>query len=179
MIIRAAEACRADISGIAKVHVHSWQTTYVGMVPDEFLHRLNPSVRMQQWENALGDLRQSVYVAEDESGKIVGFASGGPQRDESLPFDSELYAIYLLEAAQGRGTGRALATAVACNLLDRGCKAMLVWVLTENPSRCFYEKLGGVFVQEKPIEIAGKSLMETAYGWPDLQAFPGLNPLAH
>jgi hypothetical protein len=51
---------------------------------------------------------------------------------------------------------------------------MMVWVLADNPSRRFYEALGGTLVTNKVIELAGKSLIEVAYGWYDLQ--PLTNP---
>ncbi|WP_274651023.1 hypothetical protein [Paenibacillus humicola] len=42
---------------------------------------------------------------------------------------------------------------------------MLIWVLSENPNRYFYEALGGRFIREKEIEIGGTKLKESAYGW--------------
>lgn len=45
---------------------------------------------------------------------------------------------------------------------------MLVWVLGDNPSRAFYETLGGRFLGEKDIEIGGVRLEEVAYGWTDI-----------
>jgi hypothetical protein len=48
---------------------------------------------------------------------------------------------------------------------------MLVWVLADNPSRGFYEQMGGRYVMEKEIVIGGdKPLQEVAYGWPDIGA---------
>jgi hypothetical protein len=47
---------------------------------------------------------------------------------------------------------------------------MYVWVLRENPSRGFYEHLGGTTLNACEIEIGGKSLEELSYGWPDLGA---------
>jgi len=45
---------------------------------------------------------------------------------------------------------------------------MLVWVLAENPSRAFYDALGGIVVNSKMIEIGGRELQEVAYGWSDI-----------
>ena len=48
---------------------------------------------------------------------------------------------------------------------------MLLWVLSTNMAgRGFYEALGGVYVGEKTEEMAGVTLREVAYGWPDLAA---------
>jgi hypothetical protein len=43
-------------------------------------------------------------------------------------------------------------------------------VLAQNPSRQFYEALGGKYLYEKPIEIGGANLIKVAYGWPDIHA---------
>jgi hypothetical protein len=48
---------------------------------------------------------------------------------------------------------------------------MAVWVLARNPSRKFYEALGGKVIAEKEIERDGESFVEVAYGWNDLRKF--------
>jgi hypothetical protein len=47
--------------------------------------------------------------------------------------------------------------------------ALLLWVLAENLSRTFYERLGGRPVDEKTVNIGGVPLIEVAYGWLDSQ----------
>jgi GNAT superfamily N-acetyltransferase len=79
----------------------------------------------------------------------------------------ELYAIYLLAPYQGQGIGRRLAITIVNRLMEEGMTALLIWVLAANPSRKFYERLGGRPVHEKPITIGGVSLTEIAYGWRD------------
>ena len=99
---------------------------------------------------------------------MVGFVNGGPERGKHDEYDGELYAIYLLEAHQRRGTGRLLASALAFGLLESGMNSMLVWVLMESQFRRFYETLGGSFIMEQDIDIGGKTLKEVAYGWEDI-----------
>src|SRR5205809_105170 len=50
-----------------------------------------------------------------------------------------------------------------------GLSSMLVWVLEQNPSRHFYEALGGQYMRSKPIEVGGAQLVEAAYGWGDMR----------
>lgn len=45
---------------------------------------------------------------------------------------------------------------------------MLIWVLTENPARRFYEKLGGRVVDTGSDRVKGVELQHVAYGWLDL-----------
>ncbi|MGZ3581888.1 MAG: N-acetyltransferase family protein [Ktedonobacterales bacterium] len=172
-MVQVREARRDDALGIAQVHVTSWRSTYHDIMAAEFLAGLSVERRAQYWLETLAAGVEIIYVAEDTavSGtRIVGFASGGAQRDGEIPgYDGELYAVYMLQEYQGQGVGQRLTRTVAERLAQAGFKAMLVWVLAGNPSRGFYERLGGQFVREKQIDIAGTSLSEIAYGWPDIR----------
>jgi GNAT superfamily N-acetyltransferase len=112
----------------------------------------------------------SIFVAEDETG-IFGFACGGKLRESLDSYDSELFAIYLLRAHQGKGAGRKLFLALARALRAAGYSGMALWVLAENPAVMFYERMGGRRVAQKPIEIGGVQLEETAFGWQTLDEF--------
>jgi ribosomal protein S18 acetylase RimI-like enzyme len=79
-----------------------------------------------------------------------------------------LYALYLHPDYFRQGIGKQLVQTAARRLIQDGMSSMLAWVLVQNPSRKFYEALGGKYLYEKPIEIGGASLNEVAYGWPDI-----------
>jgi L-amino acid N-acyltransferase YncA len=167
------EATPADAAAIARVHIDSSRATYGGLVPDEVLHEMTYERRLGNWAETLGAVggAEFVYVAaDDEGGRVFGFASGGPEREGDAEFDGELYAIYLLDTHQRGGAGRALAAAVAARLAASGFRSMLAWVLAENPACRFYEALGGSRVREKVIERGGRSLSEIGYGWRDVKS---------
>ena len=170
------EAQIADAPAIARVHVDSWRSTYRGIVPDDYLAQLSYSQREQYWRRWInaGHEKQFLYVAQDE-GNIVGFALGGPERSRNSIYDGELYVIYVLEAHQRKGIGRLLVSQVARSLLQQGIESMLVWVLADNPSRRFYERLGGEPVAEQNISIGGAELKEVAYGWRDIYVLAGMD----
>ncbi|MGH2582712.1 MAG: GNAT family N-acetyltransferase [Anaerolineales bacterium] len=167
MIIR--KALPSDAEAIARVHLATWRTTYAGVIPDYFLKTLSIERRKQMWEEALQETREGhfLFVAEDES-EVVGFVSTGPTREAPPGYEGEIYAIYLLEAYQGKGWGRQLFDRAKDALLQAGYTSMFLWVLAENPACGFYEKLGGVRVSERFVEIGGKELKEFSYGWPEL-----------
>ena len=165
--IRVAEM--RDAPAIAHVHVQSWLTTYQGIVPDEYLASLNEAERVPLWRDWL--MRDiSVFVAEIGE-EVVGFAGGGAIRESVESYDSELYTLYLLKEAQGRGIGKALLEAVMQALGQKGYASMLVWVLEENPAVQFYKRVGAQRVTSKEIEIGGVQLAEAALGWSGLNAY--------
>jgi GNAT superfamily N-acetyltransferase len=159
-----------DAAAIARVHVDSWRTTYAHLLPQSFLGSLSYDERESSWARALGDheSKEFTYVAEHPAEGIVGFATGGPERSGITDYSSELMAIYLLRAAQRMGIGRQLVSSIARHLSESGHRAMMVWVLADNPSRAFYERLGAEPVAEKLIEWAGVQLIEVALGWKEL-----------
>ena len=168
VLIRAASI--SDAPAIAHVHVSSWLTTYRGIVPDGYLDSRDLQRSIARWQEILRDdpAKGWFTIVAEESGQIVGFASAGPIRTDDPGYTGELGGIYLLQSRQRRGIGRLLVADVARCLRERGMDSMFVWVLRDNPSRAFYEVLGGAYVREQPITIGGAELIEVAYGWTDI-----------
>jgi GNAT superfamily N-acetyltransferase len=169
MKIRLAQPSDAD--ACARVHVDTWRSAYKSIMPGEVLDKLSHEKRAEEWRRCLSDAASAsfTFIAESE-GLIVGFATGGPERDGNAAYKGELWTIYILEKWQRKGIGRQLTLAVAQNLQRRGFNSMLIWVFKDNPNRTFYERLGGVTAGERVLEIGGKKLIEVAYGWDDLSA---------
>jgi ribosomal protein S18 acetylase RimI-like enzyme len=169
MIIRQAYV--EDAAGIAKVHIDTWRTTYAGIVPAEHLANLSYEKREKIWAQRLSNPGNKVfyYVVEDDSGGIIGFVNGGPERTNDPDYKGELYAIYILKQYQGQGLGHRLVSALAKSLLSVGMDSMLLWVLADNPASRFYESLGGQQIKSKQEDIGGATLEELAYGWKDIR----------
>jgi GNAT superfamily N-acetyltransferase len=74
----------------------------------------------------------------------------------------------LLATHQGQGAGRALVRRVAEELREQGVQRLVVWALRDNAACGFYERLGGVRVADKMIEIGGVLLPEVAFGWREI-----------
>lgn len=168
MKVRAATI--EDAMGIAKVHVDTWRSTYKNIIPQSFLDNLSYESRSNLWKSTIPD--GNVFVAENEAGEIIGFSSGGKERSgEFADFKGELSSIYILEEYQGRRIGKQLVSPVIQLIKNLGMNSMLVCVLEDNPSKSFYEKLGGSLVKSVEIEFADKKLVERMYGWSDLKHF--------
>jgi GNAT superfamily N-acetyltransferase len=157
-----------DAPAIARVHVASWRSAYLGLLSDEFLESLNEPDYADRWRRFIGEGSSRVYVIELD-GQVVGFASGGRERAGETGYTGELYAIYILDAHQRHGYGRELVKAVVAGLREMGFEDMLIWVLRDNQNaRRFYERLGGVYVRAQPITIDSATLEEVSYGWQHL-----------
>jgi GNAT superfamily N-acetyltransferase len=135
-------------------------------VPADYLANLSYEQQGQVWGHSLSTLSgaAAMYVAETAAEEVVGFGHGGSERSGNPVYTGELYAIYLLAAYQRRGLGHQLLQAVVNGLLTHGLASLLVWVLAANPSRAFYEALGGQYVAEQGITIGTARLTEVAYG---------------
>jgi L-amino acid N-acyltransferase YncA len=157
-----------DCAAIAHVHVESWRTTYRDIVP----LKDHPSYgdRISMWQRILStpSKEKAALVAINEQEQIVGFVYGGKTRHSDLPYETELYAIYLLEEVQGHGIGRRLVQAFAEQLLQMQYQSMIVWAFAQNPACHFYEALGGIRIKTSQLPIGETSYEEVAYGWPDI-----------
>ena len=168
---RISAALVSDAGAIARVHVDTWRTTYRDLIPSAFLDSLSYSQREDLWTQVLrGPSGRSIVVAREADGPIIGFALGGPARDRIEGYRGELMALYVREAHQRHGVGSGLVAAVADALVRDGMDSMYAWVLAENSATRFFERLGGHRLNERTIDIAGRSIGEIAYGWPDLVA---------
>ena len=134
-----------DARTVAEVHVASWRHTYRGLLPDDYLERLSVDDREAMWLGAFADPdpKSGAFVAEVD-GRIVGFASFGPSRDEdAAERTGEVPAIYVDPPVLGTGVGRELFEAATIALRDAGFARGTLWVLEANAlARRFYEKAG-------------------------------------
>jgi ribosomal protein S18 acetylase RimI-like enzyme len=161
-----------DGLAIAKVHIETWRTTYKGILSKDYLARLSLQERENRWQKMLDSAAKDnhfIYVAEERNKQIVAFADGGRERTNDPTYQSEIYAIYILEPYQRQGLGRDLIRALVKKFDELGFNSMLVWVLKDNLACHFYEALGGQKVRSKQIEIEGSMLDEIAYGWKDFR----------
>ena len=91
--------------------------------------------------------------------------------ERKFDLDAELSAIYLCPDRQRAGVGRRLVAAVIDAQRAHGASGLLTWVIAGNRgARTFYERLGGEIVVEQPFQWDGMDLVETGYGWRDLDA---------
>jgi GNAT superfamily N-acetyltransferase len=137
-----------DARAIAEVHVASWRHAYRGLLPDDYLDRLSVDERERTRREHLED-RSSGWgtLVVDDAGRVVGFSTYGPSRDEdATSATGEVPAIYLDPDVIGTGVGRELLAETIFALRAAGFTHASLWVLEGNVrARRFYEKAGWVW----------------------------------
>ena len=98
------------------------------------------------WRRIAGDDGVLSRLARDSGGRIVGFGTAGPPRDEPPVAERELWALYLLARARGTGAADELLAAVL------GPVPASLWVLQGNArGRAFYRRHG--FAEDGAHEV--------------------------
>jgi ribosomal protein S18 acetylase RimI-like enzyme len=168
--ITIRSATSADAGAIAKVDVETWRAAYAGMLSPGYLVGLSERRREAGWRSVILHEPRDVRVAVDADDGIVGFGSCGPSRGER-DFTGEVFTLYVDPDLHNRGIGRRLLIALFRRLVATGRNSAIVWVLRDNPSRFFYERLGGRRVAYKTLTVGSAPVEALAYGWSHLPAF--------
>lgn len=173
-MVRIRPARPDDAAAVARVYVDTWRSVYAGVLPDRVLTRMSHIRQSQAWRREIGIRDGSrVLVAELPRVGVVGFVGIGSSRYGPASFDGEIQTLYVADDYQGQGLGRALLSAGLGALKGRGFNAAVVWVLSANPARFFYEAMGGRRVAQRDETLWGTVLNECAYGWRDLVRWTG------
>ena len=165
MTITIRRAVPRDARDIGRVHVAGWRSAYAGILPDHSLTRLSSAQHAAQYEQ---DIRagRAVFVAADND-QAVGFTTVGRPRTAGLA-DGEIETLYVLDDWRDQGLGRRLMQAGAGHLVAQGCGSLFLWVLQDNPSRWFYEHLGGRAARVGTTPVGGVAVAQVAYVWADI-----------
>lgn len=155
MLIR--DAIAADAYGIARVHVHSWQRAYRGLMPQDVLDRLSIDDRAERWVGILTKPEPSsrTLVLEND-GEILAWTSFGAARDDAPAATGELWGVYAHPDSWSAGVGHSILAAVEDALRDAGHRSAYLWVLDGNERAArFYERHGwiedgGTKLDERP-----------------------------
>jgi ribosomal protein S18 acetylase RimI-like enzyme len=169
-LTRVRQARMDDVAAIARIEVETWRVTYAGMLPDRVLVGMSERRQRSTWAGLVRFRPGDVVVVEQDANEVVGFGNCGAQRDPSLPYAGEIFTLYVAPDAQNRGVGRHLVGALFARLQSNSRNSALIWVIKANPSRYFYERVGGKLVLTRRIRVGGELVDAVAYGWPDLSA---------
>ncbi|ODT99240.1 MAG: hypothetical protein ABS81_26090 [Pseudonocardia sp. SCN 72-86] len=131
-----------DVDAIARVTVLSWREAYSGILAEHHFDDDALERRRHQWTQFFAtDPLPARLVVATVGGEVVGFACAGDATAAEQGFPAvrplHLYAMYLLAAHHGSGSGQALLDAVL------GDEPAQLWVLRGNTRAiAFYARNG-------------------------------------
>ena len=159
-------AVTGDEPAIARVQVLTWQQTYRGILPDEFLDALDVERSAESWRAVVSDRKRITHVVDGPG--ILGFCTAGPSRGDPGGYRGEVEAIYVHPTEQARGHGAALVRAAMAWLAGRRLTPVVVWALEANtPAHGFYQALGAQRLDTRLLRIADALYPEVGFGWPE------------
>jgi GNAT superfamily N-acetyltransferase len=174
LIIR--DAALDDAEAMARIQVEGWNRAYASFIPDQLPASYDIGVRHAQWRERLADPAPgTVHLVAAEGDAILAIAGGGPPlRDEVIvegdtdTYTSQVYGLYVTPARYGGGIGRLMLGELATRLARQGHENLCLWAFELNPFRRFYDRLGGQQIARGEWQIAGTTIIEIAYGWPEI-----------
>lgn len=149
-----------DLASIQKITTVSWNETYRGIVPNEFLDELfiNEEDRINKLTNKYEEIKDNYLVLDIES-NVVGFVKYG--KSNEYENYGEIYALYILKEYQGYGYGKLLVNEAIKNIKDMGYNKMIISCLEGNKANDFYKHIGGICKEKRIFKLL--NLPENVY----------------
>ena len=153
-----------DAQEIAQVHDAAWRDAYRGIIPGRELEKMIARRGPAWWLAAIRRGSRLMVLDFDES--IGGYASYGRNRVPGLPYEGEIFELYLAPEFQGLGFGKRLFEAARKDLSEYGLETMLVWALADNERATdFYRRLGGHVARRAEERFGGEVRDRIAFGF--------------
>ena len=159
---------KEDLQKVAAVHVESWQRSFAGIAPEEFLRSMSVEKRLKAYRNRGHGEYYGMIVAEHPDAGIVGFGDFGTP---VLPgeFDTQIFSFYFLPEYQRKGLGERLFRRCVERMARDGHRSLCLDSLEASPYRAFYEKMGGEAVGRDGHKLGDEEFETVIYGWEDIR----------
>lgn len=157
-----------DIEQVAKILIDSWKIAYKDIIDKSFLQNLSLREKIEKLKE---EYRTGTHIIarNKETNEILGITRFGKRLDELdrfIKYDGEIYALYVKPGLLRKKIGSKLLLYAKESLKEQGKHKIIIWCLKENePSRKFYESMGGILLGEKICNIGGKDYPLVGYGY--------------
>ena len=153
----------SDADQVAAVHANSLRASQEAIAPEA--HAGLPMERRRSfWREAIEFGEPLLQVAQDDSGRVIGFVGFDRSRDpKSKAITGEIWAFYVLPARWNSGAGLALWDATREGLVEEGCTEVTLWIPLCNARALRFFELAGfkrATNTAKTAVIAGVKLEE-------------------
>ncbi len=180
MNITVREAVVDDAAALAQVIVDTFLHAHHGQIPEEVWQwrksNWTHAVAEKNWEKAIHAIaagtspRECIFVAEEDTARIVGLAMGVHTESDSTGETGEICSLYVYPDYHRKGIGRLLLRSAGERMAQLGYLRLQIGTIEANqPARQFYAAMGGLVIKQRFIEDAGVQLQEVVYEWPDIR----------
>lgn len=164
----------ADAAAIGVILADGWKQAYSAFMPAERLKtHADRSYRIAEigefLANDFDPEQEAVFVAET-GGALRGFIHLVLEDKAELGAEGSINLLYVDQAAQGQGIGRALLGAAAQWFAARTTGPIAVSAFAENPFGSFYAHVGARETLRRSHDVAGTAIESVIYLWPDAAA---------
>lgn len=159
MGVKIRKAKEEDAETIARINIQSWQDTYKGIFPDEFLESLN-----SKFEDTVQKCMKKIheYIVALEDGQVVGFVRFGKNKKDYSDEYGEIYAIYIDSSFRGKKIGEKLLK-YSFDEMSKSFQYCLISTLVQNRANHFYLRNGGIKISEGIFPLMNKEYIENVY----------------
>lgn len=155
---------REDIPDIVDIKINGWKNAYKGIISDEVLNSMNKEQIIKKIEKKYTESGFAVAILNEI---IVGFCNyidSNKYTQDMADIDSEILALYVKPELKYNGIGTKLFNYVLNEFREKNKSKMILWCLKENePSKKFYEKMGGKILTTREFKIENEKYTEIGY----------------
>lgn len=157
-------AAPGDAGTLSDVHRQAWQYCYSGLIPHKPLSKMMERRDKAWWRKAAHG--PATVLVVDIGDTIAGYATLGLNRARSLPYDGEIYEIYMRPEYQGVGLGHVLFTECRRTLKSFGYSGLVAWCLEDCDAAVqFFRSNGGTDMVEGLEDFDTVRLKKLGFIW--------------
>lgn len=156
------QANLSDAKDIARLIVSGWQTSYKGLINQNFLNSMSISKMTEGWSKNIASQNKDnhIFVYENNN-KILGVIRFGKPDDENSSYNAEIHVLYVEPSLKRQGIGTKLFNFAKDYFIKSNTINMIIWCLKGNiPSINFYKKMGGKIVGTRKSVVNNIKLEE-------------------
>ena len=143
-----------DMVEISKLYVISLKNSFNGIFSEGYLSKLTPESTYKQWKRNIENPNNLVFVVEDNK-EIVGMIVGAFVDEEGETSNQgNILAVYIKPDYKRIGYGKKLVATLFDEFKKRNITKCFANVFKNNQNRGFFEQVGGVLVDERPVDEA-------------------------
>ena len=143
-----------DTAQVSNVYVKSLKSTFHGIFSEGYLSKLTPETSYEQWKKNIENPNNLVLVLEHNR-EIVGMIVGAFVDQEGVTsIQGNILAVYIQPDYKKMGYGKKLVAALFEEFKKRNITKCVAKVFKNNKNKGFFEHVGGVLVDEQPLDEA-------------------------